>query len=50
MLVQKLKKKKGELNDIYKSPNSFLTIEKFGRWSVIQVVKAFLGMPAIPGR
>ena len=46
----KIEKKKDELSNMYKSPNDFMTIAKFGKWSAIQVVKAFLGMPAIPGR
>ena len=46
----KIQKKKTELEDIYKSPKNVFTLERMGRWSVIQVVKLFLGMPIIPGR
>ena len=39
-----------ELRDIYISPKNAFTLERIGKWSVIQVVKLFLGMPIIPGR
>ena len=45
-----INKKKDQINKIYESPSDFLTLQKVTRWSAIQVVKAFLGMPAIPGR
>jgi len=43
-------KKKVELENIYKSPKNLITLEKVGRWGVVQIVKAFFGMPIIPGR
>ena len=46
----KIQEKKTELRDIYSSPKNIFSIERVGRWSVIQVVKLFLGMPIIPGR
>ena len=46
----KIKEKKIELKNIYNEPKDIFTLEKAGRWSVIQVVKLFLGMPVIPGR
>ena len=46
----KIKEKKTELKNIYSSPTNVFTLERVGRWSVIQVVKLFLGMPIIPGR
>jgi len=45
-----IQEKKTELRDIYSSPSKMFTIERVSRWSVIQVVKLFLGMPVIPGR
>ena len=46
----KIGEKKVELEKIYKSPYDVITLERFGKWSVVQVVKIFLGMPVIPGR
>ena len=43
-------KKKVELENIYKLPKNLITLEKVGRWSMVQIVKAFFGMPIIPGR
>ena len=45
-----IKEKKTGLRNIYRSPKDIATLEKVGRWTVVQVVKAFLGMPIIPGR
>ena len=42
--------KKIELRNIYNAPKDIFTLERVGRWSVVQVVKLFLGMPIIPGR
>ena len=46
----KIKEKKVELKNIYSEPKDIFTLQKVGRWSVVQVVKVFLGMPIIPGR
>jgi len=43
-------KKKEEIFNIYHEPKSIITLEKAGKWTVVQLVKAFLGMPIIPGR
>ena len=48
--ARQIKEKKTELKNIYESPKDIITLEKAGRWTVVQVVKAFLGMPIIPGR
>ena len=45
-----IEEKKTELKNIYRSPKNVITLEKVGKWSAAQVVKAFLGMPIIPGR
>ena len=45
-----IKEKKTELKNIYQEPKDLFTLERVGRWSVVQVVKVFLGMPIIPGR
>ena len=45
-----IEEKKKEIRNIYSAPKDIFTLKKVGRWSVIQVVKLFLGMPVIPGR
>ena len=45
-----IKEKKIELSNIYSSPKDLFTLERVSRWSVVQIVKLFLGMPIIPGR
>jgi len=49
-LKEKIKEKKTEIENIYNSPGELLTLERVGKWGVVQVVKVFLGMPIIPGR
>ena len=46
----KIEKKKIELKNIYNEPKDIFTLERVGRWSIIQVVKLFLGMPIMPGK
>ena len=47
---KKIKEKKTNLKNIYSSPKDVFTLERIGRWSIVQVVKVFLGMPVVPGR
>tara|TARA_Y100000590_G_scaffold273522_1_gene307115 strand:+ start:942 stop:1655 length:714 start_codon:yes stop_codon:yes gene_type:complete len=49
-VVREIKEKKSELEEIYKTPKQTLTFERVGKWGAIQVVKAFLGIPIVPGR
>jgi len=49
-IVKQLEEKKAELENIYNSPKDAISLKKIGKWGVIQVVKAFLGMPIVPGR
>ena len=49
-VVVQISEKKNEIRNIYSAPKDIFTLERVGRWSVIQVVKLFLGMPIIPGR
>ena len=46
----RIKEKKVEIVNIYREPKSFITLERAGRWTVVQLVKAFLGIPTLPGR
>ena len=49
-VAKQIKKKKSELKGIYDSPKDSLSLKKVGTWSVVQVVKVFLGIPIVPGR
>ena len=49
-VAMKIEKKKIELKNIYSEPKDIFSLERVGRWSAIQVVKLFLGMPIIPGK
>jgi hypothetical protein len=46
----KIEEKKSQLMNLYKTPKEQITLERVGKWGAVQVVKAFLGMPMIPGR
>ena len=45
-----INQKKTELKNIYRSPKDTETLKKVGKWGAVQVVKAFLGIPIVPGR
>ena len=32
------------------SPSQTITFERVQKWGIVQIVKAFLGIPVIPGR
>ena len=49
-VTKQIQKKKFELKNLYESPKDAFTLERLGKWSMVQVVKAFLGRPIIPGR
>ena len=49
-IAKRIEKKKEEIVNFYHEPKSVVTLGKAGRWTVAQLVKAFLGMPIIPGR
>ena len=49
-VANRIEEKKTEIRDIYRSPSNAITLAKVGKWSVVQVVKLFLGMPIVPGR
>tara|TARA_Y100000590_G_scaffold228440_1_gene257756 strand:+ start:2648 stop:3376 length:729 start_codon:yes stop_codon:yes gene_type:complete len=42
--------KKNELKKLYSSPKEVISLERVQQWGTIQVVKAFLGIPIIPGK
>jgi hypothetical protein len=49
-VAKQIQEKKFELKNLYETPKDIVTLERLGKWSVVQIVKAFLGMPIIPGR
>ena len=49
-VATQIEEKKNEIRNIYNAPKDIFTLERVGRWSVVQVVKLFLGIPIIPGR
>ena len=50
LLARKISDAQDDLQVLYNSPKDFVTLERAQKWGVVQVVKAFLGMPIIPGR
>ena len=46
----KIVEKKNQLKNIHENPNDLITFKKAGQWTVVQIVKLFLGIPTIPGR
>ena len=49
-VAQKIEIKKNELQNLYSNPYDLINSKKAKKWVGIQVVKAFLGMPIIPGK
>ena len=49
-IAKQIREKKIELKNIYSSPKDIFTLERVGKWGIIQIVKVFFGMPFIPGR
>ena len=49
-VATQIEEKKSELKNIYDSPKDVITLARVGKWSTIQLVKDFLGMPIVPGR
>ena len=49
-MAKKIEQKKFELKNLYEAPKDLVALQRIGKWGVVQVVKAALGMPIIPGR
>ena len=49
-VAQKIGKKKENIKSIYQNPKEFITKEKLKTWGKMQIVKAFLGIPIVPGK
>ena len=50
LLVKNIESKKNKLKRLYSEPNDIIKLGKVQRWAGLQVVKAILGMPIVPGR
>ena len=44
------KKTKTDLKNLYSDPKGAVDPRKIQRWAAIQVIKAFFGMPIVPGK
>ena len=49
-VAKKIKLKKEELNQFYSDPYSLIKSKNTQKWAGLQIVKAFLGIPIVPGR
>ena len=48
--IKKVETKKNELKKIYSNPKGLISRERIQNWAGVQLVKAFLGIPIIPGK
>jgi len=49
-IVSKIKKTKQEISKLQESPKDIFTSSKIQKWTGMQLVKVFLGIPVIPGK
>ena len=49
-VAQKVEKAKADLKNLYSDPKDAVDSRKIQRWAAIQVIKAFFGMPIVPGK
>ena len=49
-VVKKVQKTKTDLKKLYSDPKDAVDLGKIQKWAAIQVVKAFFGMPIVPGK
>lgn len=49
-IVKKIETKKEEIKNLYNNPQTWITPDRVQRWAGVQLVKAFLGIPIIPGK
>ena len=50
LLAKKIEKKKLEIKELYNNPRETISVKKLQQWGTIQLVKAFLGIPIVPGK
>ena len=49
-IVKKIEAKKKEIKNLYQDSDGIITSTRVQRWAGVQIVKAFFGIPIIPGR
>ena len=49
-VAKKIKTKREELQKLASNPYGMVTSKKVHRWAGLQIIKAFLGMPIVPGK
>ena len=49
-VAKKIEQKKNVIKNIYASPKEIITLARAQKWTAVQVVKVFLGIPIVPGR
>ena len=49
-VVKKFEEKKNQLRRLYTEPKDTIQLGRASRWAVVQIIKAFLGMPIVPGK
>jgi len=49
-VVKQIEETKNDIKNLYQSPKDTIKKAKIVKWTAIQIAKAFLGMPIIPGR
>ena len=49
-IAKKVQKTKTDIKNLYSDPKDAVDLTKVQRWAAIQVVKAFFGMPIVPGK
>ena len=49
-VASRIEKTKTELKNLYDDPKSVITSNRIQKWAGIQIVKAFFGLPVIPGK
>ena len=50
LIVKNIEAKKSELKQLYSEPNDVIKLGKIQKWAGMQVIKAVLGIPMVPGR
>lgn len=49
-VIKKIKKTQADLKKIYSEPKDSIDVVKVQKWTAIQLVKAVLGLPIVPGK
>ena len=49
-ITKKIETTKINLKNLYTDPVNSIDLEKVQRWSIIQIVKLFFGIPMVPGK